>query len=161
MRARSLFCFGSSIDFDGLFNPFCRQSLALCLILWQLKQQVSFMCLFLSSMVILSMSIVFGSLVNLGVVKVLFVCVVVETPRRQLRISLTCLYCASYRDACSYHSPIVFGMVGCANIFWRIPTLSPSMKYSMSAVSSVILALPAKIRNCATYSLTVPFPWRS
>ena len=71
----------------------------------------------LSSMVILSMFIAFGSLVNLGVVKVLLVCVVVETPRRRLRISLTRLYSASYRDACSYHSPIVFGMVGCAKFF--------------------------------------------
>ena len=68
MRARSLFCFGSLVDFDRLFDPFCRQSLALCPILWQLKHRFSFICLFLSSMVILLMSIAFGSLVNLGVV---------------------------------------------------------------------------------------------
>src|ERR1700678_42218 len=110
------------------------------------------MCLFRSSTVILSTSIAFGSLlvfVYRGV-KVFFVwlvVVVVETPRRRLRISLILLYCASYFDVCSYHSSIRLGMADCEKIFWRIPTFNPSMKYSIRVVLSDILALPAKILN--------------
>ena len=39
--------------------------------------------------------------------------------------------------------------------------LTPSMKYSVKALSSVILAFPAKILNSAIYSLMVPFPCRN
>ena len=60
-------------------------------------------------------------------------------------ISFILRYCASYLDACSYHSSIRFGMVGYEKIFWRIPTFNPSMKYSISVVLSVILALPDRI----------------
>ena len=39
--------------------------------------------------------------------------------------------------------------------------LIPSMKYSVSALSSSILALLAKILNSAIYSSTDPFPCRN
>ena len=129
-----------------------QQSFALCPMIWQLKHWFSFICFSRSSTVILSMSIAFGShivFVYLGV-KVLFVwlVLVLDVPWCRPSISFILLYCASYLDACSYHSLIHFGMVGCEKNFWRIPTFNPSMKYLISVVLSVILALPDRILNC-------------
>src|SRR5271156_2905517 len=94
--------------------------------------------------------------------KVFFVWLVLlvlyDGPLRRSRISLTRLYCASCLDALSYHSLMVVGRVSLAKIFWRIPVLIPSMKYSVKALSSDIFAFPARIRNSATYSSTLLFP---
>src|SRR5271155_23776 len=117
--------------------------------------------------VIRSISIAFGSRVvgvYLGTyrgMKVFFVWLVLlleVVPRHRSRISCTHLYCASCFDARVYHSWMVVGNVSLAKIFWRIPVLIPSMKYSVNALSSIIFAFPARIRNSATYSSTLFFP---
>ena len=57
-----------------------------------------------------------------------------------------------------YQSLIVAGSGFWAKIFWRIPVLIPSMKYSMSILLSVSLACPPRILNCAMYSSALSLP---
>jgi len=53
------------------------------------------------------------------------------------------------------------GILSRANILERIEVWIPSMKYSIKALSSLILDCPARIRNWEIYLSAVPFPWLS
>jgi len=117
-----------------------RQSLALCPILRQLKHRHSFM---------------HGEWTYRGAL-VFLACGV--NPLFRLEISWNLRYCASNREVLSYHSLIVIGILSRANILERIDVWIPSMKYSIKALSSLILDRPARIRNWEIYSSAVPFP---
>ena len=79
-------------------------------------------------------------------------------PLFQLEISWNLRYCASNREVLSYHSLIMVGILLKVNILERINVWIPSMKYSIKALSSLILDHPVRIRNWEIYSLAVPFP---
>ena len=72
-------------------------------------------------------------------------------PRHHPSISWNLLCWESNFVAEVYQSLIVAGSGFWAKIFWRILVLIPSMKYSMSVLSSVSLARPARILNCVMY----------
>ena len=79
-------------------------------------------------------------------------------PRRRPSISWNLLCWESNFVAEVYQSLIVARSGFWAKIFWSIPVLIPSMKYSMSVLSSVSLAHPARILNCAMYSSVPSLP---
>ena len=68
-------------------------------------------------------------------------------PLFQLEISWNLWYCASNWEVLSYHSLIVVGILSRANILERIEVWIPSIKYSIKALSSLILDHPARIRR--------------
>ena len=106
----------------------------------QLKHLFSFMCCSLSSVVSQSISMAFG-LVVLGAVYLgvnLTLLEVAGAPFLHPWISWNLLYCESSLAACSYHPVMSLGISGMAKIFCKTPALSPSMKYSMRVLSSLI-----------------------
>jgi len=135
-----------------------RQSLALCLILQQLKHQRSFMHNSLSSVVRRLMSMVFGSCGEWTYRGALVFLACGVNPLFRLEISWNLRYCASNREVLSYHSLIEVGILSRANILERIDVWIPSMKYSIKALLSLILDRPVRIQNWEMYSLAVPFP---
>ena len=83
---------------------------------------------------------------------VFFVCVWNPVvPFRRPSISWNRLCCESNFVAEVYQLSIVAGSGFWPKIFCKIPVLIPSMKYSMSILLLVSLALPARILNCAIY----------
>lgn len=82
-------------------------------------------------------------------------------PLLRPNISCALLCCESNLDASSYHLSMASGILSSAKTFCKIPPLSPSMKYSISDLSSVILDRPARILNWETYSSAESFPCRS
>jgi len=135
-----------------------RQSLVSCPILRQLKHRRSFMHNSLSSVVRRSMSMVFGSRGEWTYRGVLVFLACGVNPLFRLEISWNLRYCASNREVLSYHSLIVVGILSRANILERIDVWIPSMKYSIKALSSLILDRPVRIRNWEIYLSAVPFP---
>jgi len=122
-----------------------RQSLALCPILQQLKHQHSFMHNSLSSVVRRLMSMAFGSRGEWTYQGALVFLACGVNPLFWLEISWNLQYCASNQEVLSYHSLIVIGILSRANILERIDVWILSMKYSIKALSSLILDRPARI----------------
>ena len=122
-----------------------RQSLALCLILRQLKHRCSFIHNSLSSVVRRSMSMVFGSRGEWMLQGVLVFLACGVNPLFWLEISWNLWYCASNWEVLSYHSLIVVGILLRVNILERIEVWIPSIKYSIKALSSLILDCPVRI----------------
>jgi len=122
-----------------------RQSFALCLILRQLKHRHSFMHNSLSSVVRQSMSMVFGSRGEWTYRGALVFLACGANPLFWLEISWNLQYCMSNREVLSYHSLIMVGILSKANILERIDVWIPPMKYSIKALSSLILDRPVRI----------------
>jgi len=135
-----------------------RQSLALCPILQQLKHRCSFMHSSLSSVVRRSMSMVFGSRGEWIYRGALVFLASGVNPLFRLEISWNLQYCASNQEVLSYHSLIVVSILLRVNILERIEVWIPSIKYSIKALSSLILDRPARIQNWEMYLSAVPFP---
>jgi len=134
------------------------QSLVLCPILRQLKHWHSFMHNSLSSVVRQLMYMAFGSHGEWMYQGALVFLVCSVNLLFWLEISWNLRYCVSNLEVLSYHSWMEVGILSRANILERIKVWIPSIKYSIKALSLLILDRPARIRNWEIYSSAVPFP---